>query len=84
MASRIYTIRNKATGKLTRYVRANTLAGAIRAVAEEHFSATPSSTDDIFLASKAGAFDVLDAVRPEQIDIEDEAPMQNSRMPVDA
>jgi hypothetical protein len=65
MASRIYTVRNNTSGKLVRYVRANTLGGAIRAVAEEHFAARPATTDEIFQASKSATFDVLDALAPE-------------------
>ena len=66
--SRIYTVRNKTSGKLVRYVRAHTLASAIRAVAGEHFDAAAASTEEIFQASKAGVFDVLDALAPEQLD----------------
>lgn len=75
---RIYTVRNKTSGKLQRYVRANTLAGAIRAAAEELFTAAPASTEDMFQAAKSGTMDVLDAVKPEQVDIDDSDPMQSS------
>lgn len=68
---RIYTVRNKTSGKLQRYVRANTLACAIRAAAEELFTAAPASTEDMFQAAKTGTMDVLDAVKPEQVDIDD-------------
>lgn len=63
--SRIYVVRDRQTGAVESYVRANTLAGAIRAVAETLFTATPATTDEIYLASKSGKFDVLDAVAPE-------------------
>jgi hypothetical protein len=69
--SRIYTVTNKKSGEVARYVRANTLAGAIRAHAEELFDAAATSTDEIYLAAKAKAFTVLDAVKPEQGDIGD-------------
>jgi hypothetical protein len=71
---RIYTVRNKTSGKLQRYVRANTLAGAIRAAAEELFTAAPASTEDMFQAMKGGDLAVLDAVKPEQTDIDDAGP----------
>ena len=70
MASRIYTVRNKGSGDVVRYVRANTLGAAIRAASEEIFTAGPSSTDEIYQASKAGEFEVLDALAPMQIDID--------------
>lgn len=82
---RIYTVRNKATGKLVRHVRAHTLNSAIRAVAAENFTASAASTEDIFQASKSSNFDVLDAVAPKQVDIDDMQPQrENSRSPVDA
>jgi hypothetical protein len=96
MTMRIYTVRNKATGKLVRHVRAHSLNSAIRAVAAENFTAEASSTEDIFQAAKSGNFDVLDAVAPEQVDIEDPREVanpetnsaslaaRNSRSPVDA
>jgi hypothetical protein len=65
--SRIYTVTNKKTGEIVRYVRANTLNAAIRAHAFELFEATASSTEDVFQAVQAKAFDVLDAVSPEQL-----------------
>lgn len=63
--SRIYTVTNKKTGKVERYVRANTLNSAVRAHAQELFAATQSSTDELFQATKAGSFFVLDAVESE-------------------
>lgn len=66
--SRIYVVRTNADGKLVRYVRANTLAGAIRAASEELYSAAAATTEEIFQASRKGQFDVLDALKPEQID----------------
>lgn len=68
--SRIYTITDR-MGCVVRYVRAHTLNGAVRAYANEHFKASASSTDELFQAQKAGEFDVLDAIDPEQRDIED-------------
>jgi hypothetical protein len=68
MVSRIYTVRNKTNGKLVRYCRANSLNGAVRAVADELYTAEAATTDEIYVASKAGVFDVLDALAPEQLD----------------
>jgi hypothetical protein len=59
--SRIYIIKDS-DGKVERYVRADTKNGAVRAYAAEVFTVEAASSDDIFLASKAGSFDVLDAV----------------------
>jgi hypothetical protein len=71
--SRIYTVRNKGSAKLVRYVRAANLNSAIRAVAAENFTASAATTEEIFQASKSGTFDVLDALAPEQADIEEAA-----------
>lgn len=65
--SRIYVVTTKASG-VERYVRANTLNGAIRAIANEDFTALAATTDQLFLAFKAG-FEVLDAIEPEQLDL---------------
>lgn len=62
MASRIYVVTDMGTRKIVRYVRANTLNGAIRAVARELFDAAPATTEQMWQASKAGAMDVLDAL----------------------
>jgi hypothetical protein len=67
--SRLYTVTDK-QGKVVRYVRAHTLNAAVRAVAEELFSAKASTTDEIYLAMTKGAA-VLDALAPEQADIDD-------------
>lgn len=66
---RIYIV----TGRgITRYVRAHTLNGAIRAVAQEHFEAANATADDMVKAAMAGKLDVLDTTRkPEQADIDD-------------
>lgn len=56
---------NKKTGQIQRYVRANSLNAAVRAAAHELFEAAASSTDDVYQAVQAKAFDVLDAVAPE-------------------
>lgn len=69
--SRIYVVTHRDTGAVIRYVRGQTLNGAVRAVADEHFEARAATTDEIYLAMQAGAFDVLDAMKPEQADIED-------------
>lgn len=65
--SRIYTVTDKKTGKVERYVRANTLNAAVRAHAHELFAATQTSTEEVFQAVQAKAFNVLDAVAPEQL-----------------
>jgi division protein CdvB (Snf7/Vps24/ESCRT-III family) len=67
--SRIYTVRAKA-GHIVRYVRANTLNAAVRAVAEEMYVAKASTTDEVYQAMLKNA-DVLDAVAPEQSDIDE-------------
>jgi hypothetical protein len=69
MASRIYVVRDRIAGDVVRYVRANNLNGAVKAFANEAYHAEPLSTDDMFQAMKAGDFEVLDAVAPEQLDI---------------
>ena len=60
--SRIYAVSDKKSGKVVRYVRAKTLNGAVRAAAAELYDAKATTTDDIYLAAKAGSFTVLDAV----------------------
>jgi hypothetical protein len=69
--SRIYIVTHRPDGAVARYVRANSLNGAIRAYATECYEASAATTEQVFQAMKAGAFEVLDAVAPEQIDIED-------------
>ena len=59
--SRIYEISDGA-GEILRYVRANSLNGAIRAYSHEMFNAKVATAEDIFQASKRGEFDVLDAL----------------------
>jgi hypothetical protein len=63
--SRIYLATEAKSGATVRYIRAKTLAGAIRALAAEEFVVKPATTDEIYSASKAGTFDVLDAVDAE-------------------
>jgi len=73
--ARIYVVLDK-KGQIARFVRANTLNAAVRAHAAEKYTAVPASTEDIYQAVTMAAFDVLDAVAPEQLDIdeiEDEA-----------
>ena len=65
--SRIYTVANKKTGVVVRYVHANTLNAAIRAHAAEVFEAAQASTVDVYRAVKDKSFDVLEAVAPEQL-----------------
>jgi hypothetical protein len=60
--SRIYIITDKTTKKVARYVRANSLNAAVRALIDELYSAETASTDQMFAAMKAGNMDVLDAV----------------------
>lgn len=60
--SRIYVVRNKETGTVARYVRANNLNAAVRAVANELFTADHTTTDQVYQAMLAGKFIVLDAV----------------------
>lgn len=67
--SRIYQITNKHSGDVQRYVRANTLNGAVRAYSSELFDAAPITTEEMYQAMKNG-FDVLDAIQPEQLDLE--------------
>jgi len=66
-------VTHRDTKRVIRYVRGHTLNGAVRAVAEEHFEARAATTDEIYVAMQAKAFDVLDATKPEQVDIEDDA-----------
>lgn len=63
--NRIYVVTNHKTGEVARYVRAKTLSSAIRAHAEELFDARAATTDEIFIAAKAGGFKVLDALAKE-------------------
>lgn len=65
--SRIYVVTTRASG-VERYVRANTLNGAVRAVANEDFTAATASTEQLFQAFKAG-FTILDSIEPEQLDL---------------
>lgn len=67
--SRIYTVATK-KGVIVRYVRANTLNAAIRAVSDELYTAKASTTDEVYQAMLDHA-DVLDAVAPEQLDMDD-------------
>lgn len=69
--SRIYIVTDRIAGSVTRYVRANNLNAAIRAVANETFLAAAASTEEIYQAVTRGEFDVLDAVASEQLDIDD-------------
>ena len=59
-------------GVCVRFVRANTLNAAVRAHAAEKFTAVPATTEDVYQAVSQDLFNVLDAVAPEQIDIDDQ------------
>lgn len=64
--SRIYIIeehpqKGPGTGS-TAFVRAKTVAGALRAHIRARFSVEAASTDDIVEANRAGALDILDAL----------------------
>jgi hypothetical protein len=75
--ARIYVVLNRNTGKIARYVRAKTLTSALRAVAEEIFTAEHASTETMFQAMTAPTgLDVLNAIEPTQVDIEDAAEPQ--------
>jgi hypothetical protein len=65
--SRIYTVTDKKTGAVERYVRANTLNAAIRAYSNEVFEAQPSTAEKMVMAANGGKLSVLDAVAPEQL-----------------
>jgi hypothetical protein len=56
---RIYKV---STGVVTKWVRASTKAGALKAVAQAAFTVTPASVDDIVEASKGGELEILDAL----------------------
>jgi hypothetical protein len=58
--SRIYKITERETG-IDRFVRANSLNGAIRAIANEKFTGASATTEELFQAFKVG-LEVLDAV----------------------
>lgn len=60
--SRIYLVSVKDTTRPVRYVRANTLSGAIRAFANEIYEARPATSEDMWQASKGGDLAVLDAL----------------------
>jgi tellurite resistance protein len=63
VAERIYVVTNKANGEVARYVRANSLNGAVRAHAREMFEAKAASTEQMFQAAKSGSLKVLDALK---------------------
>jgi hypothetical protein len=68
MAARIYlVIAKRPGGGVLRYVRAANLNAAIRAHANELFSARPASAEDVWEASKGGGFSVLDAVNDAEV-----------------
>lgn len=69
--SRIYEIRSK-MGASLRYVRANSLNGAVRAYSDEVMVAKAMSPDEVYAAMKDDK-EVLDAVAPEQMEFGDAA-----------
>lgn len=69
MSQRIYVVTDRETG-VDRYVRAKSLNGAIRAIANEKFTAKSANTEQLFQAYKGG-LEVLDALDDGPVDIED-------------
>jgi hypothetical protein len=61
--SRIYVVTHTES-KDQQFVRANTLTGAIRAVANQTFSAKAATTEEMYQAFKLG-LTVIDAVKEE-------------------
>lgn len=76
---RIYIVKTNAEASMVRYVRAANQAAAIRAVVAERFSAVAATADDIYAASRAGSFEVLDAAPSV-----DDGPASIEPAPVDA
>jgi hypothetical protein len=63
MSSRIYVVTHTKLDHLNpRFVRAQTSAGAVRAVVKDLFSVAAASTDEIVEASQRGHLDILDAL----------------------
>lgn len=62
--SRIYVVTHT-EGGAQEFVRANTLSGAIRAVANASMTARAATTEQMYVAFKAG-LTVLDAVKEEE------------------
>ena len=60
--SRIYIVTHSRQDNLIRFVRAQTLNGAVRALARDLFHVVPASTDQIVEAAQAGTLDILDAL----------------------
>lgn len=62
--SRIYVVTAAVpTGHGIRFVRAESKAGAVRAVAAEMFTVNAASAEDIVAASASGTLDILDALK---------------------
>ena len=72
--SKIYIVTHAKAGSLIRFVRAQTLNGAVRAVARDLFAVTAASTDQIVEAAQAGTLDILDALA-EPVDTDDPGPV---------
>ena len=60
--SKIYLITSKSDQSVIRYVRANTLNGAIRALTDELYEVEAADTDQLYRAMQDGGLKVLDAV----------------------
>jgi len=60
--SKIYIVTHAKAGSLIRFVRAQTLNGAVRAVARDLFAVTAASTDQLVEAAANGSLDILDAL----------------------
>lgn len=60
--SRIYIVSSLKDKQVVRFVRANTLNAAVRALAGELYTAQAATHDELFAAAKGGKFDVLNAV----------------------
>lgn len=56
---RIYKV---STGVVTKWVRASTKAGALKAVAQWAFTVTPATVNEIVEASKGGELEILAAL----------------------
>lgn len=70
--SRIYVVTSRADKKIARYVRANTLNSAVRALADELYTATAATHDQLYAAHKGG-YEILDAAKVPECDGEVES-----------
>jgi hypothetical protein len=67
--SRIYVVTSRADKKIARYVRANNLNAAVRALADELYTAQAATHDQLYAAHKGG-YEILDAARVTESDDE--------------